>query len=530
MTPSTSDLRVRSTSARFAIAVFLLFLVPELAGCIGGQPTTSTPPLTSTPTTTSSTPPVTTTPVVTGHWPAFTGAPFDELPGQLAGDAAGNKAAVAYDFDGDGRIDLFVAGATANHLYMNNGDGTFTDIAATAGLACAGCHSVGASVGDFDNDGLPDLLVRNADSGVRLYQNHAARAWTDVTATSGLAGASASGGSAWFDAGNDAKLDLLTFDGKTAPAVWLNDGAGHFTRGGSGLDAAAGANAGALFFLDDDGNLDLAAANAQGVHIFQYVNGTLGNFTDVTASAKIPAATAVRTISPGDADNDQSVDLLLASPAGLTLLRNNRRKAFVDLTVSAGLAGAGAMKAATFVDVDNDGWSDIVAVADDGHVVYYHSLGKVNGVLKFEKKDAGSLTAASGVLGIALGDFDRDGRVDVYVAGATSALELDRASTLHWFVVQLKGNESASQGIGSKVTLSSGDFLSYRQAGGDASNGIGPDPEITIGLGTSTADSYTLAIKWPSGILQFQSVNATRVVDHVLAAKESAVSAPWGNC
>jgi hypothetical protein len=320
-----------------------------------------------------------------------------------------------FDFDNDGRLDIFVVNGAPlsdptpkgtvpqksgptywNRLYHQKPDGTFQDVTEKAGLAGAG-YGMGVAVGDYDNDGFEDLYV-TAYGGNKLYHNNGDGTFTDVTEKAGVAGSGWSTSAAWVDLDNDGRLDLVVLrylhwdfddvwcgerkEGRRAychpdafhaisPLVYYNDGNGHFTEVSRQLGLAApGKGLGiGLADYDRDGHVDIFIAN-DSMPEFLYHNKGDGTFEDVALSSGVAVDGEGHTyagmgVDFADYNNDGLPDLVVTDLASqmYALYRNNGDGTF---TYDSYPSGLGRMTMAhsgwgvRFIDYDNDGWKDLL--------------------------------------------------------------------------------------------------------------------------------------------------------------------------
>ena len=258
-------------------------------------------------------------------------------------DVGGARKALFVDLDHDGDLDLLLVGGVANRLYRNNLDGTFTEVSVAAGLqGPATARGRDAAFGDFDGDGRIDVFVASADGGDALFQNTGLQRLRDVTAASGLAASRGSGAVAVGDYDNDGVLDIFVLgaDGANGgvTTLWHNEGNGTFTRDRRSVDAIQrlrrlGGLAAEFIDYDNDGWLDLLVAGRRGALLLH--NTRTGRFEDRTAllPATPQSGGAVAAISVSDVDSDGDQDVFVADSAGVHLLRNDGGNANLAMQV-----------------------------------------------------------------------------------------------------------------------------------------------------------------------------------------------------
>jgi C1A family cysteine protease len=360
-----------------------------------------------------------------GYAPAQAGAltaaavTFTPVAAGLAGAEAG---AVCWgDCDGDGRLDLLVTGLTAtsslSRVYRNNGDGSFTDIA--AGLTGASLGS--AAWGDYDNDGDLDILQTGASPtyvpATIVYRNNGGGSFTDAGA--GLP-AIYSSAVAWGDGDDDGDLDILLAGttGTRIARVYRNNGNGTFTDSNAGL---VGVSSGAAVWgdYDADGDLDiLLAGNTPTGQIARIYGNDGGAFTDINAG--LPGVTlGAAAWCDGDGDGDLDPVLTgLTATARISNIYRNDGGVFTD--VGAGLPGI-ATGAVAWGDCDQDGRPDLLLAGHTGSV----SIARV-----YRSNRNGTFTDLNlGLTGVtspsaAWGDYDGDGDLDLVIAGFNGTTEI----------------------------------------------------------------------------------------------------------
>jgi enediyne biosynthesis protein E4 len=489
------------------------------------------------------------------------------------------------DYDQDGLMDLYFVQAAATDiykpahplrsaLYHNNGDGTFTDVTEKAGLGGEGHYGQGVAVGDFDNDGYPGLYVTGYGRAI-LYHNNGDGTFTDVTAKAGVAdegGWSTSAG--WLDYDKDGWLDLVVTNyldwtpktnlwcGEHTPGyrsycnpgnyrgqrikLYHNNHDGTFTdvseKSGVGKPEAKGMGVVVADF-NNDGWPDIAIANDTWPN-FLFLNNHDGTFRDVSLISGLAASEDGRYeagmgIDAADVDGDGWLDVYITHlDFELNrLYHNNGDETFTDDTYTSGIGNKAVLLsgvAAKFLDYDNDGWPDILqlngSMLDNvnlyhGQVFYkepmlmYRNIG--NGHFELSDSLGPDFSRPIAGRGLATADFDNDGDIDIAINVRGDYPELlrnDGGNVNHWLEILLIGTQSNRDGIGSVLQLSSGGIVHVEQAKGGMSYMSASDPRIHFGLGKRTKID-SLVITWPSGHVD----KLTEVpVDKIIAIKEGA--------
>jgi hypothetical protein len=248
-----------------------------------------------------------------------------------------SRGACAADYDNDGDVDLLVCNESGDiYLYRNNRVGLetedFTEIALDAGLS-GFSYSVMACWGDFDNDSYVDLYVVRSQDNCKLFKNDGDGTFTDVTSTAGVAGPSSGSSAVWCDIDNDNDLDLFVVGTATDSAkLYQNDGDGTFTD--ITEDAGADVEGSAVAFgdIDNDGDFDfcVAVSGASNYLLKNDYNGTTVTFSDITSSAGVSLPTNAVDCYFTDFNNDSNIDLIITADDGNTRLCVNNG----DLTFS----------------------------------------------------------------------------------------------------------------------------------------------------------------------------------------------------
>jgi hypothetical protein len=447
-----------------------------------------------------------------------------------------------------------------NRLYRQNKDGSFTDVTEQAGLSNAGDgnYGMGVAVGDYDNDGYPDLYVTSYGKNI-LYHNNGDGTFTDVTAKAGVAAGGWSVSAGFFDYDNDGKLDLfvtryMDWDTKhskncggnyhtycppeefpsTTSILYHNNGDGTFTDVSqrSGIAAKKGRALGVAFAdYDGDGFTDIFVAN-DGMQQYLFHNNGNGTFTEVGMEAGTALSQDGRRLSGmgvvfQDYDNDGRPDAIVTElPREIYgVYHNDGDGSFTYRSLETGLGQLSSGSSGWGVgleDFDNDGAKDLFVA--QGHVLdnveqidpslHYLEppLLALNRNGRFERVDSGSTAPAAG-RGAAFGDLNNDGWQDVVMTtlGGHPQVFFNRGGKLHWLVIMLRGTRSNRDGFGARVQVN-GQTRFATAAGSYVSSS---DKRLHFGLGAE--EKAKVEIRWPSGIRQ--TLNDVRA-DQFLEVRE----------
>jgi tetratricopeptide (TPR) repeat protein len=448
--------------------------------------------------------------------------------GQSSNDAkrlsVGGPGACFLDFDGDGKLDLFVPdngpdGGIA--LYHNTG-GAFEDVTRNAGLDPS-MHAIGCAAGDYDNDGGTDLAI-TADRLVLLH-NEKNGTFKDVTAAAGVATEDATSAT-FVDYDHDGDLDLyvLRYRDDAYPTIkirsaymWRNNGNGTFTdvsvASGLGTIPALGPAAVGTDY-NNDRAVDIAVTGGDGGPMM-LKNPREGGFSNLRLFSMAPNAVSQVDLPPHpaiavaglDFDHDEWMDLVFSYslPPALVLWRNKQGKSFEQVPLPE-TNWVRAYGVAAF-DYDNDGWVDLVAVGETkegrGEIKLLRNLGPdgfkdVTADVGLDKIHLESPRA------IITGDYDGDGATDLLITqnhGPAVLLRNEGGNRNHWLRLSLKGLNDNKSAIGTKVEVFSGGNRQKFEIAG--SNGyLGQNStDIVVGLGDSK-EADIVRMTWPTGVLQ----------------------------
>jgi hypothetical protein len=468
------------------------------------------------------------------------------------------------DYNNDGLLDIFVVNGGHisspmaapdnfdrhdprywNRLYRQNRDGSFTDVTEQAGLANSGDgnYGMGVAVGDYDNDGFPDLFVTSYGNNI-LYHNNGDGTFTDVTAKAGVAGGGWSVSAGFFDYDNDGKLDLfvtryMEWDTqhskvcggnfhtycppgefpRTTNILYHNRGDGTFedVSQRSGIAAKKGHGLGVAFAdYDGDGFTDIYVAN-DGMQQYLFHNNGNGTFTEVGLESG-----AALNLDGGplsgmgvvfqDYDNDGLPDVIVTTLPRQTyaVFHNDGHGSFSDRGLQTGitmLSGITAGWGVGLEDFDNDGQKDLFVA--QGHVL--DNVEKIDPTLhyleptllalnrsgRFEPADSGN-AALLASRGTAFGDLNNDGSVDVVttVLGGPMQVFMNRGGSVHWLTITLRGTRSNRDGMGARVQVNGQTRFATTAGSYESAN----DKRLHFGLGPMK--TAKVEVFWPSGTRQ----------------------------
>jgi enediyne biosynthesis protein E4 len=460
------------------------------------------------------------------------------------------------DYDKDGFIDIYVCSGTwikgfskeekpaeqaTNHLYRNLGDGTFKDVTEKAGVG-GPWYSMGVSVGDYNNDGYPDLYLSNYGENV-LLKNKGNGTFSDVTKHANVSGGNESTvGAVWFDYDNDGNLDLyignyLEFDpnykyfyapdGFPGPmaydaqpdVLYHNKGDGTFedvtTAMGIADKDGRAMGVGAADY-DGDGYVDIFVAND---HTLNYLwhNEKGKRFVDLgtlsgTAFSQAGEATVSMSVDFADFNGDGLMDLFVSDDSYCSLYQNINNGVFAEKGNASGISTAAAQFvgwSSSFVDYDNDGDQDIF---------------KTNGALKhlygqedqlFENEGGGKFKDVSLEKGsyfqkelvgrgACLGDYDNDGDLDIFIVNLNDHaifLRNNQGNQNNWLILDLTGTKSNRDAIGTIIKVTSDTLVQTSQKKSTTGYLSQNDPRVHFGM-AKFAKADKIEIKWPSGKTQ----------------------------
>jgi hypothetical protein len=482
-----------------------------------------------------------------------------------------------FDYDNDGDLDIYLVnsltvdlvktkGKTKSHLYRNDGTGKFTEVGEKAGVSDIG-WGMGVAVGDYNNDGFEDLYVTCLGPDY-LFRNNGDGTFTNVTAKAGVSDPRWSTGASFFDYDRDGDLDLFVsnyvdFDVNHLPefgqgkscqyksipvqcgprglkgagdSLYRNNGDGTFTD----VSKAAGVSDPDGYYglgvitsdFDDDGLVDLFVANDSTPN-FHYRNKGDGTFEEIgfvagTGVNENGSEQGSMGVTVGDYDHDGKLDLFVTNFADEynTLYHNNGKNSFTDLSYAAKVAAVSLPYVGwgtKFFDYNNDGWVDLFVA--NGHVYPQLPGYRQRRLLHRNNRDGtfNEVSAEFGAVltedrvsrGVAFGDIDNDGDIDLIIAdldGPPQLLRNDGANANNSIIIKTVGVKSNRSGIGARVTLVSGDLRQVDEVRSGDSYISQSDLRLHFGLQKRTkVDS--IQVLWPSGVVdKISGIGVNRIV------------------
>lgn len=471
------------------------------------------------------------------------------------------------DFDQDGYIDIFVCSGTwiegfsksekpkelpTNHLYRNLQNGTFEDVTKKANVDDPN-YSMGITVGDFNNDGFPDIYLSNYGENT-LYENKGNGTFSDVTKRANVNGGNlCSVGAVWFDYDNDGLLDLfvgnyLNFDpeykyyyapdGFPGPlaydsqpdVLYQNKGDGLFedVTSDMGIDDIDGRAMGVgAADYNDDGFVDIYVANDHTVNYLWHNDAGKG-FTNKgtmsgTGFSQAGEATVSMSVDFADYNGDELLDMFISDDNYCSLYENLGNGLFSDKSYVSGISVASGQFvgwSSSFLDYDNDGDADIFKTNGELKHLYgqedqlFENVGE--GKFKDVSVDLSEYFKEEHVgRGACLGDYDNDGDIDIFIVNLDNEsmfLRNNKGNENNWLSLNLIGHSSNRDGIGCRIKITTGERVQTAQKKSTTGYLSQNDARVHFGLGQDEVVE-SIEIKWPSGKSQLlENVKANQIL------------------
>jgi len=463
------------------------------------------------------------------------------------------------DYDNDGWMDIYLVNSgqadfytpskpLRNALYHNNRDGTFSDVTEKAGVG-SGRYGMGVAVGDYDNDGFPDICVTQYDRSI-LYHNNGNGTFTDVTEKAGVAAPGWASSAAWFDYDNDGRLDLfvchfaawdpsqtcgITADGAhhyciprifkpTSSWLFHNNGDGTFTDVSkeAGISEHLGKAWGVVATdINNDGRMDIFVSNDTVANSL-YLNKGDGKFDEIGLQADVAYSAEGKArsgmgVDSADFNQDGWMDIFVANidEEIFALYKNKGDLTFDDVAMPMGIgmptrwmSGWGLK----FFDYDNDGNLDLIVAngfPDDlveqfssrvtfkEQLLLFHNTGKA--FQDVSSQSGPAFAKPFSARGLAVGDFNNDGGIDVLISVNDEAPVLLRneiGKLSHWLGVRLVGKKCNADAVGARITYQSGDLKRSRFKVGGGSFLSSHDPRVVLGIGSRSKLDW-VEVTWP---------------------------------
>lgn len=463
--------------------------------------------------------------LITGLFIGFSGfgqVIFSDVSSTAGINAVGSNHGLSVgDYDNDGDDDLFFPRNNNfdNILYRNNGDGTFTDVTATAGLGYAG-SSNNAVWGDLNKDGWLDLYVGNVFEPNLLYYNNGDGTFTEGGQTAGVDHDGKTKSLILIDINNDSWLDIYVANANEQNAFYLNNTDGSFSDivFPSNTKDELNAMAAIFFDFDNDNDQDLYLTHDGNEANILYENNGSGYFTDVSVSSGTNIAAQGMGVDAGDINKDGFLDLYITNLYDNALLLNNGDGTFTNIAVSAGVNDYGMGWGTNFLDFDNDGQVDIYVSNDTYFSPYPNVLYKNNGDNTFTIVGENDIVSSTGGgYATACTDINDDGMIDLLIANAgmiegNQLLRNLSPTNGNWLKVNAIGTLSNESAIGARITVEANGEIFIDQV--MAGNGYATQNSLTqhFGLGNATMIDR-VSVQFPSGIVnELENVSPNQTI------------------
>ncbi|ABF40683.1 TPR repeat protein [Candidatus Koribacter versatilis Ellin345] len=450
----------------------------------------------------------------------------------VAATAADTAGLCMMDVNGDGKFGIVAlgSGSSAIRVFLNDGSGKFKEAsAAEHGLKAEGT-AISCAVGDFDNDGHPDLAVAFTDQ-LLLFRNLGNGKFENVTKAAGISALNHPAGMSWVDYDHDGDLDLFVTGSAVSAGtnvLWRNNGNGTFTEVAAerGLQGIGSTKSVVLTDLNNDRAVDLLITGDTGATA--YINPREGKFqTSALYEEKLPPATGAYVF---DFNKDGWMDVVLTHDGtpGISLWKNLDGKHFERVALP--ISDAQAAWGVTAIDVDNDGWLDLAAVVQTAKgpaVRIFRNTGSA-GFVDVSKAIGLDKLQLQNPRGVVAADVDSDGAADLIVSQGNAApvvLHNHGGSANHSVRITLAGLADNKSALGTKVEVfADGLWQKWEIVGGSGYMSQGPN-EILAGIGKNSAVDIVRML-WPGGVVQDETDIAMDKPVHFLEIDRRGSSCP----
>lgn len=436
-------------------------------------------------------------------------ASFKEVAEDLAVDAVQGYGTAVIDYDNDGLNDLFItARNTLLKLYKNMGDGTFTNTTFRAGLRFSGEYYQSCWA-DINNDGHLDLyLGKSGNQKNQLFLNDGDGTFTNISASSGVDHSGKTVANMFSDVDGDGFVDLYLAIPHEPNVLYKNNGDLTFTditEASGAVDKLIAMGAG-FFDYDNDGDSDLYLVHDTDQANILYENDGTGKFKDISVSSGTNYAGQGMGVDFGDFNNDGFQDIYITNMWANVLYKNNGDGTFEDVTSQAGVGDEGMGWGITWFDHNNDGWEDIFVTNDaiflePENILYENQQDGTFKVVSDQTVLAGEKASYS----VATGDLDNDGDIDLWVGNPSGSyraeLFINKLESGNYVTLRLAGTESNQSAIGARVQVDLGDQVMTKEV--RSGTGYAQHNSLEVHFGLAEAERISqLTVTWPSGNVQ----------------------------
>lgn len=404
------------------------------------------------------------------------------------------------DHNNDGWLDFFGGTESETFFYQNNGDGTFTDISIVSGLSTLFPRT--AAVADCDNDGYDDLIITSFHTAVptKVYRNNGGQGFEEVFSSTG-----GSNRAIWLDYNADGRVDFINASSGGNTVLYLNQGSCTFVPATDEISfhSATGSLPAAADY-NNDGLQDIFFASTSVTKTNRLYKNHAGTaIEDVTFGAGVSDFRNSVGAAWGDMDNDGFQELYYGNIGANrnVFFYNKGDGTFEDRTLAAGIQDAGDARTCTWQEINNDGWIDLFTTnhVNPNRLYINNSDGSFTNIA-----NGAGIAGPQDGFGVSWGDFDRDGDLDVLIAGHSYGARLlrnDLDNSNSFINLNLRGVFDNRSAIGARATIYCQGNMQIREVNGGRGATGQDDLRLHFGIGSNTqADS--LIIQWPSGAKQ----------------------------